>query len=235
MRFIFSTGLFMLLISLQTSCFKKNAPDDLSGDNYIRGRVFFQDTLDYNLQDLNPAGNYLAGANVYLSYASDSTNQFIVSTTTDAGGYFTFANLQNQSYWVYADTSLNGIRYSGYAPVTVNGNSLNSIALDLYPSQTLENGALYVVQDPSGNGVITGAQVGFFSSPSAFQYSQSTDTLTGASYTCTTNGSGHAFQLNMATGSYQVLVVIQLGAKFLSATDTITVTPIGIIKRTIKL
>jgi hypothetical protein len=222
---------------LEVCCSKyKAAPDDLGGQNYIRGRVFFADTLDYDLSALNLPATYLPGVTVHVSYAD--SNNFIYSVSADVNGYFTFANLQNTKYWVYADTTLDStVYYSGYAPATLNNSSPDTIALTIYPSQTMQNGALYIVKDTSRVGFITGVNVCFFSSPAVFRQVASADSLvdscTGCNYSAITNGAGRAYQLNMAPGFYNVLLTYQIAGSMRSATDTITIGPLGIVEHKI--
>ena len=229
---IFST---LTILTLIAGCKKyTNAPDDLGGQNYIRGRVFFADTLDYDLKSVNFTNNYLPGATIYLAYAD--SNNFIYSVSADQNGYFTFANLKNQQYWIYADTVLDSlVHYSSYEPVTLNNNSPDTIALVVYPSQAQQNGVLYIVKDSANTGFLTGASVCLFNSPAVFQHAMATDSCTGCNYSALTNGAGRAWQLNMAPGFYNVLLTFQLGASTKTATDTITVGPTGIIERMVNL
>ena len=229
--------LVLALSLLEVCCTKyKAAPDDLGGQNYIRGRVFFADTLDYDLSALNLTATYLPGVTVHLSYA-DSKN-FIYSVSADVNGYFTFANLQNTNYWVYADTTLDStVYYSGYAPVTLKGSSASAISLTIYPSQNMQNGALYIVKDSVGVGFVTGVNVCFFSSPAVFRQvvsaDSAVDSCTGCNYSAITNGAGRAYQLNMAPGFYNVLLTYEVAGSMRSATDTITIGALGIVEHRI--
>ena len=66
---------------------------DLSGDQYIRGRLMLSDTFLQQVQN-----SPLAKKKVTISYAnSNDFENYLLSTLTDDEGYFEFQNLQKDT------------------------------------------------------------------------------------------------------------------------------------------
>jgi hypothetical protein len=206
----------LLLLFCFWQCNKKNEvnKDDLSGKDYIRGRLFLYDQLT---QQAN--GTPLAEKKVSVGYESspDSLN-FLFSATTDKDGYFIFPNLKkNTAYRVYYEETMGGVLYrardTAIAPI-------DSLRLTAFVALTGQNGLHLTVLDPSGSAV-NGVSSCVFNSPAITGYTN--NACDGNTFKLTSDAFGHASRFSIAPGTYYINSSIDINGMPWISKDTIVV------------
>jgi hypothetical protein len=206
-------GTIILLITcLYFNCNKKNVEGDLSGKEYIRGRLFLYDTITQNL-----IASPLANKTINIAYAdSPDTLNYLFSIKTDDQGYFIFQNLtKNKKYRVYYEEKINDIYYTGlalsYAPI-------DTLKVDATLSYKKQNGIYYSIRDSLG-GAIKGVKVCIFSNVTTYN----TGSCDASNYSLTTDEFGHAYKFNLIQGNYYVQASIKINNLNFSLKDTISI------------
>lgn len=212
---------YLLLVFFAfNSCNKNNVKGDLSGKEYIRGRLFLTDTLTQHV-----IGTPLANKTLTISYADNAdTLNYLFSIKTDDQGYFVFQNLKpDKLYRIFYEEEINGIYYSG----RVNSNaSVDSLRLTASLALKKQNGIYYSVTDPSG-GPVKGAKLCVFANTSAYQ-SGNCDL---ANYPLTSNEAGQAFKIDVLKGTYFVLGSFTINNTNYTFKDTIQVADTIVFKK----
>lgn len=220
------TTIFLLALLLFVwKCQKPENEGDLSGKDYIRGRLFLFDQITQNA-----VGVPLKEKQVYLRY-SGSTDQlnYLFSTKTDADGYFLFTNLRGDtSYQVYYEETVSGVKYfaSKDTMAPIDALSLNA---GLTPGQS---GFLLTVLDETGN-LVKDATICGFSSPLISGYSN--NDCVGSIFSKKTNESGQAALIPLQQGTYYLNTAISLNGVQLNSRNTIQIHAGQIYKDTIHL
>jgi len=212
MKKVFIAALFLLCF---WQCSKDDADGDLSGNEYIRGRLFLFDNLT---QQAN--GTPLGKRKVLLSYAaSGDTSNYLLSTTTDDDGYFVFQNLKkDESYRLYYEETVSGVFYQA---IGVAKAPIDTLQLSAFVSTSRQNGIHFTITDDMG-AAINGASVCVFNSTLAAGFvSNGCD---GNTFKLTSNSFGHASKFSISPGTYYINSSIEIGGVPWTSKDTITVT-----------
>jgi len=137
--------LFILSVFFLSACDEELPESDLTGDKYIRGRLFLVDTLTQQANGLP-----LAKKKITISYTSSSDpNNFLMSTTTDEEGYFIFQNLKNAIvYTIRYEEKVGDIIYTANKEVKAPNDTMR---LNAFIATSKQPGFYFTVLDPAGN------------------------------------------------------------------------------------
>lgn len=107
LKYLFSTGLFCLIVLICTACKKPAGP---GGKASIKGKVYVK---DFNSAAFGApiAEFYGAGENVYICYGNDNAVGNNVNTSTD--GSFEFLYLNKGHYKIFALSRDTAIHIAG--------------------------------------------------------------------------------------------------------------------------
>lgn len=217
MKNIFSIILFAgCLITVISACKRYT---DLKDDNAIggysdniNGRLLLYDTLTQRAIDV-PLGN--KQLTVSLRSSTDSVN-YIVSTKTDAEGYFQFKNLKNDQYRIWYREIIDGKLYSG---VNYNNESNDKIVIRAGIAMSGQTGVVFHVTDASGN-AISGADVCVSQSPTP----SNNNTCEGSNFSAKSDTYGKNAKFNLSPGKYYVLSQITINNVVYRDKDTFDIT-----------
>ncbi|MBS1780430.1 MAG: carboxypeptidase regulatory-like domain-containing protein [Bacteroidetes bacterium] len=216
-------ALFTLFILLCVSCKKySESKDDLSGDDYLRGRVFVADSLK---GDFVPV--YQAGVMVMVSDNPAGTD-FLYSASTDSSGYFIFKYLKKgQSYSVYAELIIDSVIYYGRLSKTPDEND---IQLVLSPKTIGQSIVSFTVLDPNDQPV-QGTNICLYNN---MLLSKDTSCV-GSIWTGVTNTAGKVSKVNLPAGVYVANFTYAKGQLSYRQSDTFVLYRDSIVARKIHL
>ncbi|MFB6457043.1 hypothetical protein ACE38W_17360 [Chitinophaga sp. Hz27] len=198
---------YLIILFAFSSCYKLKG--DLSGQSYIRGRLFLTDTITRHAIDSS-----LGKKTVIISYNNNDTLNYLLSTVTDNDGYFLFQNLQaGQTYRVYYEETVNGLTYTAQRIITAPQDTL---ILSASPALKKQTGLRVTITDGNG-GYIAKVPICIFSSPVGGFNNNSCD---GSSYSMTTNASGTDAIFSIPAHKYYILAKVNLGDMTLNLTTT---------------
>ncbi|GEP97975.1 carboxypeptidase-like regulatory domain-containing protein [Chitinophaga cymbidii] len=208
--YILYAVIFLLVFS---TCKDDDMGGDLTGSEYIRGRLFLVDTLTQQA-----TGTPLAKKKINIKYASSTdTLNYLFTTTTDDEGYFLFSNLkENTSYRLLYEETVNGILYMADSAATAPTDTMRLIAR---LADSRQNGIHIMTTDING-GVIKDVSICIFNSPSLGYTSGSCD---GSNYTITSNAAGQAFQFGLPQGKYYLFATAKIKDLTLTVKDTLEI------------
>lgn len=196
---------------------------DLQGDATLAGTLYFKDTL-VGPQDSVP----VAGATLYIQYASRGTSSYLYPATTRSDGTFEFSNLnKDQSYVIFTRVDTFGILYT--AQRIVSGGASN-ISMTLMPVDSATNGFIVLLEDPSLAPVGNFPVYGFTSETSA-DYNDTSR----AQYPMMTNLAGYCFRFNIQSGWYYMNASGVLNNLTVSGRDSFFVPPNKVVPETLVL
>lgn len=204
--------LILLTAVILFQCSEKDIEGDFAGKEYVRGRLFFTDTLTQQ-----SVGVPLAKKKVSLGYADspDSLN-FLFTTTTDDEGYFLFQNLRSDKvYRLYYEEKIGEVLYTGWDTVQAPSNQKPLIAEVALNKQS---GMHFVVTDPAG-GRIKGAKICIFSNASSY----TAGICDASNFQLTSDDYGRASKVNISPGIYYILASFSAGTTTLTRKDTVVV------------
>ncbi|RYZ27081.1 MAG: hypothetical protein EOO10_13780 [Chitinophagaceae bacterium] len=206
---------FLILLTAAVvlyQCTEKDIEGDFAGKEYVRGRLFINDTLTQQ-----SVGVPLAKKKVSLGYADspDSLN-FLFTTTTDEEGYFLFQNLRSDKiYRLYYEEKVGDVLYIGKDTVQVPSNQKPLFAEVALNKQS---GMQFTVSDPTG-GRIKGAKICVFLNASSYV----AGACDASNFQLTTDDYGRASKLNISPGTYYILASFSAGTTTLTRKDTVVV------------
>ena len=194
------------------SCNKSNVKGDLSGKEYIRGRLFLYDTLTQWA-----LGTPLSNKTINISYRdSPDTLNYLFSTKTNDQGYFTFENLKaNVKYRLYYEEKINDIYYTAK---TFSNASVDTLRVYADLAINKQNGIFYQITDKTG-GPVKGAKVCIFSNLTSFN----SGVCDASNYSLTSDDHGRAYKFNISHGIYYVQGSILLNNTNYRFKDTVSV------------
>jgi hypothetical protein len=178
------------LLFIACEKYKQLEQDDILGEetSLVYGRLFLMDTLSQRA-----VNTPLASKKVTIRFADsqDSIN-YLYSTTTNADGYFTFANLRkDKTYRVSYEETVDGKIMKGDTATVVPFDSCRVFAR-LSQNQP---GVLFIVTD--SNGVrLTGVDICVSNSPVPYN----NNTCEGSSFSIKSDQYGRASRFNLAEG-----------------------------------
>jgi hypothetical protein len=207
-----SLSYLLILYILVSSCGKDRISGDLSGKEYIRGRLFLTDTITQN-----SIGLPLGKKRITLSYAgSTDTLNHLFSTTTDDEGYFLFNNLRGDKlYSLYYEEKIGQLTY--IAKDTVKASTASKV-ITAQLVLNKQNGLYLTVVDAQNN-KLNNAQICVFSSP--FFYN--TGSCDASSFKMTTDDYGRASKFNIPNGIYYIITSKKANDFTFIKKDTISV------------
>ncbi len=212
MKISIRTLLFILTVVVFSTCTEKDVDGDLSGDQYVRGRLLLIDELTQQA-----TGTPLAKKKIFLSYAdSPDTLNYLNSVTTDDQGYFIFDRLRSdKEYKFYYEEKVGDLNYTARRTAIPPKDTL---LLPAYPNTNKQNGIHITVTDESGSQV-KNATVCIFSNVSAY----AGGTCDGNTYSLTTDDFGRAFKFSIPRTTYYIRTSFKFGNTTLTALDTLKV------------
>ena len=213
----------LVLCAGALSCKKySEAPDDLHGTGYIRGRVYLADSLTGNFTPVATSGIQL-----FLS-DSDTGVNFTWKDTSDADGYFLFQHLEdNKKYSLFSENVTGGIIY--YQRMAVSPTTGDLIVI-LSPKPSGQTGVAFFVADPVGNPV-TGATVCLFSNGLV-----PADTFcTGSVWSDASNTLGRAAKIGLQHGQYIAVIKYNTNNAAYIQRDTFTLNSDTLLYRSVRL
>ncbi len=203
---------FVSIVFISLSCNKNSVEGDLSGKEYIRGRLFLTDTIAQRVTAVPQAAKLI---NISYGNVSDTLN-YLTTVKTDDQGYFIFQNLKkDKPYRIYYEEKVNGIYYSAVARTNAPVDTLH---LNASLALKKQNGLFYYVSDPSG-GAIKGVKVCVFSNPTAY----SSGNCDNANYPLTSDENGHAYKIDMSKGIYYIQCSVKINATDYIFKDTVKI------------
>ncbi|MBN8670469.1 MAG: hypothetical protein J0L80_07265 [Chitinophagales bacterium] len=222
--------LLMMLFSLACN---KNKRNDVAGDKYISGRLFFVNAMNNGVPE--PIGN----VRIELAVEDGSKWYTYTSDTTDAAGYFFFDYLgsslsnngivQKKKYRLTAYYTSDTVVYSVDKEIEVS-ETMTDVKLELTPAQDKQNGIIYNVTDADG-GAIKDCRICIFNNASAANAN-----CTGSFSSKQTNNYGKAKFMALPTGSYLAFCRAEINGVVYEKTDTLTgLAALGVKVRTIAL
>lgn len=215
----------LLLISIVFTRCKQDsiiAPSiNFSGGPFsINGIAVLYDTLSGNY-----SFNRLSGVTVYIRYSSDTVG-YLYPVAANSLGQYLFNGINNDSnYTIYCQKDSNGVKYYGENKYKAGSFTASFISdtLRLYPSSKNQNDIHLIVFDSAG-GRVANVTAWVFTSPSAFQSSDSS----GKNFNMTTNFYGVDNKLNNAPGYYYLRVKTKIGVDSVKGEDTVFINTSGI-------
>jgi uncharacterized surface anchored protein len=203
---IFAT--LVLLISCQ-----KPEGDDLSGTNELSGTVKITDSLR-GLSDTTSLSNQL----VKISYWGDEfRNNFIYSVITKGNGSFSFTNLSQRDYIIFAEARVNNLDF--YASAKVNPVSAKNADLLLEPDTSKKNIVVIQSKDAQTRGPLNGSKICLFSNAILANANE----CDGSFLTLTTDQYGRTYTTGLKPGKYYLNAQLTSGSVTLKGKDSIEI------------
>jgi hypothetical protein len=201
--------LFITCFFVFFACKKYNdSKDDLSGDLYLRGRVFlFNDVTNFTYKPFS-------GKEIKIGYAKDSMNNFLMKTTSDSNGYFLFENLKrDERYTVFSEYEEGSAKYFARLDTSLQASADSSRLI--FTASAKQNAVVYIVKDAQGK-LVSGTNICMFTS-----FVVANDSCAGSTFQFVTDSSGVGKKLNIPATDYIVVFNATFGKLTLKARDTI--------------
>ena len=228
--------ILVLLMALFSLACNKNKRNDVAGDKYISGRLFFVNAMNNGVPEpigrvrIELAVNDMENPSKWYTYTAD---------TTDADGYFFFdylggsldnkGNVKEKKYRFTAYYTSDTVVYSVDEELAVS-ESITDLVLQLTPAQDKQNGILYRVIDADSN-VLKDCGICIFNNIAA-----ANENCIGSVAYRQTNGFGKAKFMNQPTGTYIAFCKATINGVVYEKTDTFAGLPaLGVMTRTVIL
>ena len=189
---------------------------DVKSEIRVSGYVKLHDTL--GLQFPVP----LPGKSIYLNQGTDSAS-YILQTTSDAAGYFSFNYIDNGASIVYLRYTDSGTEFFGLKKIT-QANKDSLLQVNVYP--TFYNGVSIRFND-SYQKPISNLAFRLYTS----RIYAVADSTKHAYYSGATTSIGLYTQYNVPANTYYIVASDKVGGVTIKALDSLTVTAKGIFRR----
>jgi len=209
----------VIAITISTLACKKGE-GDLSGENEIKGTVYLTDSERGTNEEILQKGIKIK---IKFFEENDNNNNYLFETTTNEFGAFTFTNLSDKDYLVYAEKEEKGILFS--TKVKINPSiDKTPLKLILKPDTEKSNLLSILTLDSSTGGILSKVKVCLFRS----SFLARTNQCNGAIKEDETNEYGKLAFSKLEAGWYYINAQYTSGGVNIRARDSILVTATGL-------